>query len=58
MESANSINSDHFWDVSRQIIDKIEGNPNCSLNKNKFNKFLLENPYVARKKGINIKMDT
>ena len=31
MESANSINSDHFWEVSRLIIDKIEGNPNYSL---------------------------
>ena len=35
MESANSVNSDHFWDVSRLIIDKIEGNPNYSINKNK-----------------------
>ena len=26
MESAKSINSDHFWDVSCLIIDKIQGN--------------------------------
>ena len=56
MESANSVNSDHFWDVSRLIIDKIEGNPYYSLNKNNFNNFLIENPYVAKKKGINTKM--
>ena len=58
MESSNFINSDHFWDVSRQMIDKIEGNPNYSINKNKFNEFLLENPFVAKKKGINTKMVT
>ena len=49
---------DHFWDISRLIIDKIEGNPNYSLNKNKFNKFLIDNPYVAKKKGINTKIST
>ena len=58
MESANSGNSDHYWEVSRLIIDKIEGNPNYSLNKNKFNKFLVDNPYVAMKKGINTKIST
>ena len=35
------------------IIDKIEGNPRYLENKNKFNSYLIENPFVARKKGIN-----
>ena len=47
-----SINN--FWEVSNMIIDKIEGNPRYLENKNKFNSYLRENPYVARKKGINI----
>ena len=44
----------HFWEVSNLIIDKIEG-PNYLENKEKFNAFLMENPIVAKWKGINIK---
>ena len=43
----------HFWEVSYQVLDKIEG---CDYirNKNEHNLYLKRNPYVARKKGINI----
>ena len=49
-----SHNSEHnYWEVSNLIINKIEGNSNYLINKQKFNQFLAENPYIARKKGIN-----
>ena len=44
----------NFWEVSNVILDKIEGNPNYLSRKEKFKAYLLENPFVARKKGINI----
>ena len=31
---------------------KIEENPRYLKNKNKFNSYLIENPFVAMKKGI------
>lgn len=52
----NNSTSNHphnYWEVSNLIIDKIEGK-NCYLsNKSKFNLYLSDNPYVAKKKGIN-----
>ena len=49
-----SHNSEHnYWEISNLIINKIEGNSNYLVNKQKFNQFLAENPYIARKKGIN-----
>ena len=33
------------------MIDKIEGNPRYLENKNKFNICLIQNLFVARKKG-------
>ena len=44
----------NFWEVSNVILDKIEGNPNYLSHKEKFNACLLENPFEARRKGINI----
>ena len=53
----NNSTSNHphnYWEVSNLILDKIEGK-NCYLsNKSKFNRYLNDNPYVAKKKGINI----
>ena len=51
-----SIHSDenNFWEVSRIILEKIEGNPCYSSSKASHNKYLLENPYIAKRKGINI----
>ena len=43
----------NYWEVSNMIIDKIEGNHNYIANKDKFNQFLVDNPFIARKKGIN-----
>ena len=52
-ESVNS-SSNNFWEVSDLIIDKIEGNPNYMTRKEKFNSYLLDNPFVASGKGIEI----
>ena len=40
---SQSVNSsfNNFWEVSNMIIDKIEGNPRCLENKNKFNSYLI-----------------
>ena len=46
--SHNSENN--YWEVSNLIIDKIEGNSNYLIKEQKFNQFLAENPYIARKK--------
>ena len=36
------------------ILDRIEGKSSYLENKEKFNQYLMENPYVAKKKGINV----
>ncbi len=43
----------NFWEVSQLVLEKIEG-PSYLLNKEKHNKYLLDNPIVAKKKGINL----
>ena len=43
----------HFWEVSFKVLDRIENN-NYLLNKEKHNSYLKLNPYVAKKKFINI----
>ena len=53
-KSMSERNSDYFWEVSEIIIDKIEGNSSYLKNKSTFNNYLVSNPYVARKKGINV----
>ena len=53
-KSTSERNSEYFWEVSEIIIDKIEGNSSYLENKSKFNNYLVSNPYVARRKGINI----
>ena len=47
-------NENNFWEVSNLILDKIEGNPSYLANKDRHNAYLLDNPYVAKKKGINL----
>ena len=53
-KSTSERNSEYFWEVSEIIIDKIEGNSSYLKNKSTFNNYLVSNPYVARKKGINV----
>ena len=48
----------NFWESSDLIIEKIEGNPNYLVNKDTFNKFLIDNPWVAKKKGINTNINS
>ena len=43
----------NFWDVSRVILDKIEGTSYLK-NKEKHNVYLADNPFVAKKRGINL----
>ena len=45
--------SGNFWEVSDEVICKMEGKSYVQ-NKEKQNEFLKRNPYVAKKKGINI----
>ena len=45
----------HYWEVSYQVLDKIEGGDYLS-NKMEHNEYLRLNPYVARKKGVNLKV--
>ena len=43
----------HFWEVSDEVISRIEG-PSYLANKGKHNMYLRLNPFVARKKFINL----
>lgn len=52
IDTVNS-NINNFWEISSLIIEKIEGHRSYLVNKDKFNKYLLDNPWVAKKKGIN-----
>ena len=48
--------SGNFWELSDILLDKLEGG--CYLdNKSRHNDYLVNNPGVARRKGINIKID-
>ena len=49
--------NDNYWEVSRIILDKIEGNLNYITNKEAHNKYLTENPYIAKRKGINTRVN-
>ena len=42
----------NFWEISNIVLEKIEG-PNYVKNKVAYNEYLLENPFVARRRGIN-----
>ena len=43
----------NFWEISDEVLNKIEG-VNYLENKLKHNKYLKDNPIVAKKKFINI----
>ena len=47
------IDTGNFWEVSNEVLSKIEG-PSYVLNKQKHNEYLLHNPLVERKRGINM----
>ena len=44
----------NFREISCLILDKIDGNTYYFVNKHKHNEYLYDNPYVAKKKGINL----
>ena len=43
----------HYWELSNEVLDRIESD-NYMLNKEKHNVYLKSNPFVAKKKFINI----
>ena len=43
----------HFWEISMEVLNRIEPE-GYAERKLVHNKFLLENPDVAKRKGINI----
>ena len=47
------LDTGNFWEVSDLVLSKIEGNKYLE-NKEKHVKFLIQNPSVAKRKGINI----
>ena len=49
----DSISECIFRDVSRIVLDKIEG-PSYLDSKEKHNSYLADNPYVAKKLNINL----
>ena len=51
--SYSNDDSDHFWDISRDVLSRIEGS-NYLENKEKHNEYLWFNPHVAKKRFINL----
>ena len=45
--------SGNFWEISDEVLNRIEG-VNYLENKMRHNRFLKDNPFVAKKKFINI----
>ena len=45
--------NDHFWDVSDVILSKLEGDSYVN-NRKVHMEFLIDNPKVAIRKGVNI----
>ena len=46
--NGNVIDTGNFWELSNEVLDRIEGN-----NKKVHNNYLKLNPFVAKKKFIN-----
>jgi hypothetical protein len=51
--SKSIVNDCHFWNVSTEVLSRIEGN-NYVDNKIKHNEYLWFNPHVAKKRFINL----
>ena len=47
------VNDFHFWNVSSEVLARIEGTSYAS-NKEKHNEYLWFHPYVAKKRFINL----
>ena len=48
-----NVSESNFWEVSRILLEKIEG-PSYLSCKIKHNEYLVKNPYVAKKRNINV----
>ena len=51
--NGNVIDTGNFWELSNEVLDRIEGN-NYIENKKVHNEHLKLNPFVAKKKFINL----
>ena len=52
-DNSNLLDRGNYWEISHEVLNKIEG-PNYARNKSVQNFYLLANPKVAKRKGINI----
>ena len=53
MISKNSVNDFYFWNVSNEVLGKIEG-PSYLSNKETHNEYLWFHPFVAKKRFVNL----
>ena len=53
MISKNVVNDLHFWNVSNEVLGRIEG-PHYVRNKERHNEYLLTHPIVAKNRFINL----
>ena len=51
-KGCNACSESNFWDVSRVLLEKIEGSSYLE-SKEKRNAYLIDNPFVARKRHFN-----
>ena len=57
IENIYSGNTGNYWEVSEKVLSRIES-PSYLSGRPTFMKYLEENPFVARKKGINVYKST
>ena len=53
MISKNSVSDFYFWNVSNEVLGKIEG-PSFLSNKETHNEYLWFHPFVAKKRFVNL----
>ena len=50
-ENSNFLDRGNFWEISREVLNKIEG-PYYARNKSVQNSYILANPKVAKRKYL------
>ena len=51
--NGNVVDTGNFWELSNEVLDRIEGN-NYMNNKKVHKEYFKLNPFVAKKKFINL----
>ena len=53
MYNVGNVGLGNFWEVSEHVLNRIEP-PSSVVNRPAFCEYMIENPWVARRRGINL----